>query len=75
MDISSDETDAVAAREAGDVQARIQAFAGGEAEALTWYHDQPIPALGGRTAETLVRMGQGAAVRQYLDTLATGGFA
>ena len=69
------ETDAVAAREAADVLARIQAVAGGEAEALAWYHDQPIPALGGRTVETLVRMGQGAAVRQYLDTLATGGFA
>lgn len=63
------------AREAADILARIQAFAGDEDEAVAWYQGQPIPALGARTAEALVKMGQGGAVRHYLDTLSTGGFA
>src|SRR5690606_37763451 len=36
---------------------------------------EPIPAFGGRTAETLVKSGKATAVRDYLDHLATGGYA
>ena len=36
---------------------------------------EPIPAFGGRTAEALVKSGHAAAVRDYIDHLATGGYA
>lgn len=62
-------------REIVEVLKRIEAWAGGEAQALAWYRSQPIPALDGRTAEALVQNGEAAAVRSYLDHLALGGFA
>jgi hypothetical protein len=34
-----------------------------------------LPAFGGRTAEVLVKDGEAAAVRDYLDHMALGGFA
>ena len=36
---------------------------------------EPIPAFGGRTAEALVKSGNATAVRDYVDHLATGGYA
>ena len=42
---------------------------------MAWYRAQPISAFGDRTAEALVKSGQAAAVRDYLDHLAMGGFA
>lgn len=69
------ESDAVAVGDAVDILARIQVFAGDKDKARDWYCGQPLPALGARTAEALVKMGQGAAVRDYLDTLSIGGFA
>jgi hypothetical protein len=54
---------------------RIADWAGGEAQALAWYRSQPIPAFGGRTAESLVKSGQASALRDYLDQIAMGGFA
>ena len=62
-------------REMLEILARIENWAGGQAQALAWYRSQPIPALNGRTAEALVREGQAASVRNYLDHLALGGFA
>lgn len=62
-------------REMLEILARIREWAGGEAQALSWYRSQPIPALDGRTAEALVKSGEAAAVRDYLDHLALGGFA
>ncbi len=50
-------------------------WAGGRDQAMAWYRAQPIPALGGRTAEALVKTGRAAAVRDYLDHLAIGGYA
>jgi uncharacterized protein (DUF2384 family) len=47
----------------------------GDRQALAWYRAEPIPAFGGRTAESLVKEGKAAAVRDYLDHIATGGFA
>lgn len=52
-----------------------QGWAGGPAQAMAWYRAEPIPAFGGRTAEALVKSGQASAVRDYLDHLATGGYA
>ena len=54
---------------------RITAWAGGQRQAMAWYRAEPIPAFGGRTAEALVKDGHAAAVRDYLDHVATGGFA
>ena len=62
-------------REMLEIIARIEAWAGGQAQAMAWYRSQPIPALDGRTAEALVRTGKAAEVRTYLDHIALGGFA
>lgn len=62
-------------REMLEILDRVDGWAGGEPQALSWYRAQPIPALNGRTAEALVQDGQAAAVRSYLDHLALGGFA
>ncbi|HEX7759038.1 MAG TPA: MbcA/ParS/Xre antitoxin family protein [Caulobacteraceae bacterium] len=53
----------------------VQAWAGGPAQAMAWYRAEPIPAFGGRTAEALVKSGNATAVRDYVDHLATGGYA
>jgi uncharacterized protein (DUF2384 family) len=58
-----------------EIISRVRDWAGGEAQAMAWYRSQPIPALDGRTAEALVKSGKAAAVRDYLDHLALGGFA
>lgn len=62
-------------REMLEILARVRDWAGGETQAMAWYRAQPIPALDGRTAEALVKSGEAAAVRDYLDHLALGGFA
>jgi hypothetical protein len=53
----------------------VQGWAGGAAQAMAWYRAEPIPAFGGRTAEALVKSGAATAVRDYVDHLATGGYA
>ena len=58
-----------------EIIARIADWAGGERQAMAWYRAEPIPAFGGRTAESLVKAGKAAALRDYLDHIATGGFA
>lgn len=58
-----------------EIVSRIAAWAGGEIQAMAWYRAEPIPAFGGRTAESLVKDGKAAALRDYLDHIATGGFA
>ena len=62
-------------REMLEIIALVQAWAGGPAQAMAWYRAEPIPAFGGRTAEALVKSGQAGAVRDYVDHLATGGYA
>lgn len=62
-------------REMLEILSRIAEWAGGAAQAMAWYRAQPIAAFGGRTAEALVKDGQAGALRDYLDHLATGGFA
>lgn len=62
-------------REMLEIIALVQTWAGGPAQALAWYRAEPIPAFGGRTAEALVKSGQATAVRDYIDHLATGGYA
>ncbi len=58
-----------------EIITRIRDLAGSDAQAMAWYRSQPIPALDGRTAESLVKTGDAAAVRDYLDHMALGGFA
>ena len=62
-------------REMLEILRRIEDWAGGPAQAMAWYRAEPIPAFGQRTAESLVKSGQAAAVRDYLDHVATGGYA
>jgi len=62
-------------REMLEIISLVQAWAGGPAQAMAWYRAEPIPAFGGRTAEALVKSGQAGAVRDYVDHLATGGYA
>ena len=58
-----------------EILGRIVDWAGGEKQAMAWYRAEPIAAFGGRTAESLVKEGKAAAVRDYLDHVALGGFA
>jgi hypothetical protein len=61
--------------EVHEIIGRIAAWAGGEKQAMAWFLAEPIAAFGGCTAESLVKDGKVAAVRDYLDHVATGGFA
>jgi hypothetical protein len=40
-----------------------------------WYRTEPLPAFGGWTAEMLVSVGHFAAVGDYLEGIAIGGYA
>ncbi len=61
--------------EMAEILNRVAGWAGGRAQAVAWYRSEPIPAFGDRTAESLVKSGQAAALRDYLDSIAMGGFA
>jgi Protein of unknown function (DUF2384) len=62
-------------REMLEIVRRISKWAGSKEQAFAWYRAEPIPAFGSRTAESLVKEGKATAVRDYLDHVATGGFA
>jgi len=62
-------------REMLEIISLVQSWAGSPAQAMAWYRAEPIPAFGGRTAEALVKSGNAGAVRDYVDHLATGGYA
>ena len=62
-------------REMNEILTRVTGWAGGPAQAMAWYRAEPIPAFGGRTAESMVKSGEAAALRDYLDSIAIGGFA
>src|SRR5215216_5119845 len=62
-------------RELLEIVNRVSDWAGGNDQALAWYRSQPIPAFGGRTAESLVKSGKASVLRDYLDHMAMGGFA
>jgi len=62
-------------REMLEILTRVSAWAGGEIQAFAWYRAEPLPAFGGQTAEGLVKAGLATPLRDYLDHIATGGFA
>jgi hypothetical protein len=62
-------------REMLEIITRVTEWAGGKDQAMAWYRAQPIAALGGRTAESLIKTGEAAALRDYLDHIAAGNFA
>jgi len=62
-------------REMLEIISLLEEWAGGKLQAMAWYRAQAIPAFGGRTAESLVKSGNAAAMREYLDHMAMGGFA
>ncbi|MBV8825073.1 MAG: DUF2384 domain-containing protein [Hyphomicrobiales bacterium] len=53
----------------------VEDWCGGKLQAMAWYRAQPIPELGDRTAESLVKTGHASWVRAHLDRIALGGFA
>jgi hypothetical protein len=57
------------------IMARVEPWAGDAKSAIAWYRNQPIPSLGRKTAEDLVRADQGTKVDAYLDVYESGGFA
>lgn len=61
--------------DAADILHRIAEWTGGEQQALVWYRTRPIPEFGVRTAEALVADGKAAAVFDFLERAAAGGFA
>jgi hypothetical protein len=62
-------------REMNEILTRVAGWAGGPAQAMAWYRAEPIAAFGGRTAEALVKTGHAGPLRDYLDSIALGGFA
>ena len=62
-------------REMYEILTRVAGWAGGRTQAMAWYRAEPIPAFGGRTAESIVKSGQAGQLRDYLDSIALGGFA
>ena len=54
---------------------RVSDWAGGPRQALAWCREVGISALGGLTAEELVKTGREAALNAFLDHIAVGGFA
>ena len=73
--ITASRSPAAVPRAYAAVCARLIMTCGLSVQAMAWYRAEPIPAFGGRTAEALVKSGSAAAVRDYLDHLATGGYA
>lgn len=61
-------------REMLEIISIVAEWAGGKEQAMAWYRAQPLPSFGGRTAEALVKDGKAAAVRNYLDQVALGGY-
>lgn len=61
--------------EVSEILHRITPWAGSIGQAFAWYRSEPLPEFGGRTAESLVKSGRAATVRDYLDHVALGGFA
>ena len=62
-------------REVVEILSRVADWAGSPIAAHAWYRAQPIPSLGDKTAEELVREGRGELVRRYLARIADGGYA
>ena len=58
-----------------EILLRVSVWAGGREQAMAWYRAEPIPAFGGRTAEQLVKSGRAGPLRDYLNSIAMGGFA
>ena len=53
---------------------RVEKWAGSREKAESWYYSEPLPSFGDRTAESLVKDGKAEAVRDYLDSIALGGY-
>lgn len=62
-------------REVVEILNRVAGWAGSSMAAYAWYRSQPIPSLGDKTAEELVREGRAELVRRYLARIADGGYA
>lgn len=62
-------------RETIEVLGIVQEWTGGVSAAWSWYRYQPIPALGGLTAEEIALQNRLSEVQAYLRQIAAGGYA
>jgi len=62
-------------REMVEIVNRVLPWSGSLTAAFAWYRAQPIPSLGDKTAEDLVKEGRGELVRRYLSRITEGGYA
>jgi len=53
----------------------VSEWTGNYEDAVTWYRGSPLVEFGGLTAEKLVQIGRAAAVHEYLEHVAYGGFS
>jgi hypothetical protein len=49
-----------------EIISRITDWAGGKEQAMAWYRAQPISAMGGRTAESMVKAGEADSGRRVI---------
>lgn len=54
---------------------RVEPMTGSAIAAYAWFRSEPLPGFGNRTPDQLIRDGEGAALRAYLDRVAAGGYA
>lgn len=62
-------------RELQELLKLLSPLAGGIHQAYAYYRSQPIPELGGRTAEAMLKSGKSHVVRDFVDHVRMGGFA
>lgn len=62
-------------REMLEVLNRVEPQLGSALAAYAWFRSEPLPGFGNRTPDQLVRDGEAAKLRAYLDRIAAGGYA
>jgi len=62
-------------REMLEILKRVEPQVGSFLAAYAWFRTEPLPGFGNRTPDRLVRDGETAKLRAYLDRLEAGGFA
>lgn len=62
-------------REMLEVLNRVEPQLGSPLAAYAWFRSEPLPGFGNRTPDQMVRDGDTAKLRAYLDRIAAGGYA
>lgn len=53
----------------------ITPWAGSTLQAYAWYRSEPIPAFGNITIESVVKLGMATQAKNYIQSIALGGYA